>query len=173
MAEGVVAGEVASYVVPFRADTLQEFRALYEQQFGPLAAYCAGLVEDRAVGADLAQEAFTRLFSRWRHVQHPRAYVYLVATHLVHGHWRRRRDERVVLRDLHAATQTVVPATDPALRDAVERMPERLRTVLLLHYWADLPLAEIARIVHRPLGTVKQRLHEARRVLHDTLEADR
>lgn len=173
MTDGVVAGEVASYVVPFRGETLQEFRVLYEQQFGPLAAYCAGLVEDRAVGAELAQEAFTRLFARWRHVRHPRAYVYLVATNLVHGHWRRRRDERVALRDLHAATETVARIVDPALRDVVERLPERLRTVVLLHYWADLPLADIARLVHRPLGTVKQRLHEARRLLHDTLEADR
>jgi hypothetical protein len=34
--------------------------------------------------------------------------------------------------------------------------------VVLLRYWADLPVAEVARLVHRPQGTVKRRLHEAR-----------
>jgi RNA polymerase sigma-70 factor (ECF subfamily) len=39
---------------------------------------------------------------------------------------------------------------------------------VLLHYYADLPVEEVARLIHRPVGTVKRRLHEARRVLAAT-----
>lgn len=168
-AEAVLAGgarELAPAAAgPFRAETLREFQALYEEHFAGLAAYCAGLVEDPNAGSDIAQEAFTRLFARWRSVRHHRAYVYLVATNLVRAHWRTRRDERVVLRELGARDAGVAPPGDPSLRDLVERLPRNLRTVVLLHYYADLPVDEIARLIHRPAGTVKQRLHEARRRL--------
>ena len=159
--------------VPFRAETLRDFQALYEQHFAGLAAYCAGLVDDANAGSDIAQEAFTRLFARWRSVRHHRAYVYFVATNLVRHHWRTRRDERLVVRELGARGEHVQGGGDLSLRDLVERLPDRLRTVVLLHYYADLPVSEIARLVHRPVGTVKQRLHEARRRLQRAMEEDR
>ena len=128
---------VPSLAVPFRAETLAGFRVLYEEQFRGLASYCAGLVDDENAGVDIAQEAFTRLFARWRRVEHHRAYVYLVATNLVRLHWRRRRDERLALRELRHHAPAEARAADPSLRDLVERLPERLRTVTLLHYYAD------------------------------------
>lgn len=173
VATNAVAGVTPSLAVPFRAETLTGFHAVYAEHFAGLAAYCAALVEDGSAGADIAQEAFVTLFARWRAVEHPRAYVYLVATNLVRRHWRLRRDERLAVRALRDRPAEVAAATDLSLRDLVERLPERLRTVVLLHYYADVPVAEIARIIHRPLGTVKQRLHEARRRLHDELEAVR
>jgi RNA polymerase sigma-70 factor (ECF subfamily) len=47
----------------------------------------------------------------------------------------------------------------------------RLREVVLLHYYADLPVAEVAAAIHRPVGTVKRRLHEARALLTDAVAA--
>lgn len=176
MTEAVIAGGAGdlapSLAVPFRTETLAEFGALYEAHFVPLASYCANLVEDANAGTDLAQEAFTRLFARWRSVRHHRAYVYLVATNLVRHHWRTRRDERLVLRELSHG-DGIVRGADLSLRDLVERLPDKLRTVVLLHYYADLPITEIARLVHRPTGTVKQRLHEARRRLQRAMEDTR
>lgn len=162
-----------SLAVPFRGETLREFHALYEAQFAGLAGYCAGLVDDPNAGVDIAQEAFTRVFARWRSVRHHRAYVYFVATNLVRQHWRTRRDERLALRELTTRSDGVTRGADPSLRDLVERLPDRLRTVVLLHYYADLPVADIARLIHRPAGTVKQRLHEARGRLHDAMEESR
>jgi RNA polymerase sigma-70 factor (ECF subfamily) len=43
---------------------------------------------------------------------------------------------------------------------------------VLLHYYADLPLAEVARVMHRPLGSIKSRLSEARARLAQLLEED-
>jgi len=80
----------------------------------------------------------------------------------VRGEWRdrARRAEAWQRAAEQAATEYV--DDDHGLRDAVERLPDRLRVPMLLHYYADLPIAEVARLIHRPVGTVKQRLHEAR-----------
>ncbi len=51
----------------------------------------------------------------------------------------------------------------------MERLPGHLRDVVLLHYYADLPVEEVARALRRPVGTVKRRLSDARGILAVTL----
>jgi RNA polymerase sigma-70 factor (ECF subfamily) len=91
--------------------------------------------------------------------------VFYVATNLTTDHWRRSQRDRALTDALRHVTAQERPAHDPWLRDLVDRLPDRLRQVVLLHYYADLPVEEVAGLVHRPLGTVKRRLHEARALL--------
>jgi RNA polymerase sigma-70 factor (ECF subfamily) len=88
----------------------------------------------------------------------------LVATNLARSYWKDRARERLTASALGDRAQVAMPA-DLSVRDLVERLPERLRSAALLHYYADLPVEEVARLLHRPKGTIRQRLHEARRVL--------
>ena len=77
---------------------------------------------------------------------------------------RRARDEaldslpsgRDAARDADEANDVIA-----ALRD----LPVHLRVVIVLRYYADLSEREIATAIGRPAGTVKSRLHEARRLL--------
>jgi len=66
------------------------------------------------------------------------------------------------------------PGPDPAellvmrssaelVRKAVDALPETLRTTLILHYYEDYGVSAIAALMNVPVGTVKFRLHEARR----------
>ena len=61
--------------------------------------------------------------------------------------------------DRHDSFRDVV-ARDEALRAMTELTPDE-RTVLVLHFWADLTLVDVAARVGWPLGTVKSRLHRA------------
>ena len=143
---------------------------LYAEHFGPLSGYALSLTGDPQVAVDVAQEAFTRLLARWRSVRDPRAWLFYVATNLSRDHWRSTvRDRALLAASGRAAVLTAGPH-DPWLADLVQRLPMRLREVVLLHYYADLPLEEVARLTRRPLGTVKRRLHEARRALAEALE---
>ncbi len=53
---------------------------------------------------------------------------------------------------------------------ALRRLPIDLQLVLELHYWEELPLAEIAIVFEIPTGTVKSRLHRARTTLAEELQ---
>ena len=158
-------GESLPRLLGVRDSTVREFAALYDGEFGRLAGYLARLTGDVEAGREAAQEAFTRLFSRWRRVSEPRAFVYAVGTNLCRQSWRRAGRERTALASLARTTPEHQPPADPGVRDLVEQLPPRLREVVLLHYYADLPVAEVAAAVGRPLGTVKRRLHEARALL--------
>ncbi|MBR4612097.1 MAG: sigma-70 family RNA polymerase sigma factor [Kiritimatiellae bacterium] len=51
------------------------------------------------------------------------------------------------------------------LRDAIAEMPTEMRELLLLHYFMEIPIPKLAKILAVPAGTVKSRLHYARSVL--------
>jgi RNA polymerase sigma-70 factor (ECF subfamily) len=90
---------------------------------------------------------------------------------------RRRRDEtgQVRLIEMDAPT-TGDGQRGLALRDQVEQGLRRLapdqRVLLVLHFYLDLPEAEIAELVGIPVGTVKSRLHRASQQMRAALEAE-
>ncbi len=168
---GLVRGEVSGQLTAVPADT--RAGELWLAHYGPLAGWCLALVGDPEVAHDIAAESFARLLGRLVGVRNPRAYLYVTTTRLVADHWRARaRDsklgDRIVLQDRGSE------APDTAwLRDLVERLPERLREPVLLHYYADLPVADVAKALHRPVGTVKRLLAEGRASLLARIEDPR
>jgi RNA polymerase sigma-70 factor (ECF subfamily) len=155
------------------ADTTAEFAALYRSTFRELSGYCAALLRDDHVAGDIAQEAFVRLFSRWRSVDNPRGFLFVAATNLVRDEWRRRGRARSLFAALAPLVKEAAPAADvTALDDAILRLPHRERDALVLHLVADLPLAEVARLTSAPLGTVKRRVHDARKRLRNDWTED-
>ena len=57
------------------------------------------------------------------------------------------------------------PEQDNDLRLMLEALPEKQRVPLILHYLEGFSLEEIAQVVRVPVGTVKYRLHQARKAL--------
>ncbi|MDT7798671.1 MAG: hypothetical protein QOI78_2104 [Actinomycetota bacterium] len=151
----------------------EAFTHLYRTQFGPLSGYAGSLTGDPTVAVDIAQEAFTRLLAKWRSVRDPRAWLFFVATNLTRDHWRSVIRDRDVSERAGADLTRTTPAVDPWLRDLVERLPQRQRQAILLHYYADISVEEIGRLLRVPVGTVKRRLHDGRRRLAADLQGVR
>lgn len=149
-----------------------EFRAFYAEQYADVAGYCFALTADPALADELAQEAMVAVYVRWARLSTPRGYAFRVAQHLARNHWRRRNREYATWSEL--TTHAVGTGhLDGTIWDAVRRLPPAQRDVVFLHYLYDLPLADVATAIRRPLGTVKRRLHEARALLAKALEGTR
>jgi RNA polymerase sigma-70 factor (ECF subfamily) len=144
---------------------------LFTAHYARLAGWTANLVGDRELAHDIATESFTRLLARWTSVEDPRAYLYVIATNLVRDHWRKTERERRALSFFQDEQEklTVAPAPDPDVRDLVDRLPEKLRMPVLLHYYADLSVADVARQLRKPEGTIKRALFDARALLLEAL----
>jgi RNA polymerase sigma-70 factor (ECF subfamily) len=98
-----------------------------------------------------------------------------------------RRERRVSVREIDVermaadegpgsfATRSdveTIPETD-LIRRAFERLDPTVRSLLVLHYVEERPLAEIGRILGSPVGTIKWRLSNARQALYRALEVER
>lgn len=153
-------------------------RALWDAHYPALTAWLVTLVGDREVAHDLSSEAFVKVLTRWRTVREPKAFLYAVAANLAKDHWRREQRDRRLVDRVAEVTPTTTSPSDPWLRDLVERLPDKLRLPVLLHYYADLPVAEVAAALGKPEGTVKAHLVAGRAALlsaaHDAVkESDR
>jgi RNA polymerase sigma-70 factor (ECF subfamily) len=133
---------------------------------------------------DLAEDATQQaLVAIWRDLPQLRdlarfdAWSYRILVRACYTEGRRTRHWTPNLR--------VLPADEPAdfgefdtvmHRDQLERAIRRLsvdhRTVLVLHYYADVPLDRVAQILEIPIGTVSSRLHHAMRAMRAALDAD-
>ena len=143
-----------------------EFAAFYTEHQPRLVRYCHRLVRDEHAAFDLAQEAFARLFTRWVKVREPGAYLFHVATNLARADHRRRLREG----SAYAVAAPFETSRDVDVRLTVERLPRRYRDLVLLYYFADLPVADVARVLRRPNGTVMRQLSEARALLATDLK---
>jgi RNA polymerase sigma factor (sigma-70 family) len=110
---------------------------------------------------DVVQEAFCRLYDvrRQREVANPAAYLNRIVVNEVRS--RGRRKILIDRRILHLATaapadeRIVLTESVQGLLRALDRLAPRQREALVLRYWLDLPLAEIADAMQVRVGTVK------------------
>lgn len=100
-------------------------------------------------------------------------WIFRIARATVMSHLRRRYAEPVVLEDWDAEDSSIEePLRWADLERAVDRLAEPEREAIVLFYLDELSLADVAAVLDVPVGTVKSRLHRARRQLRMLLEAD-
>lgn len=80
-----------------------------------------------------------------------------------------RRRRRVIPSDRMEMYAGVTPPPDLSLRDALSRLPDKLRTPLLLHYMEGFSVEETARVLCVPGTTVRSRMYRAREALRAEL----
>ena len=120
---------------------------------------------------DLLQETWVRIArsaKSFDSARRFRSWIFGIATNLARDLFRRRTTKERALRTLAMSAPTA-PAADSAdrgeLRARIAKLPENMRTVLLLRYFEGMNEAEMADVLEIPRGTVKSRLHAALREL--------
>ncbi len=145
----------------------KQFEAFVTASTGLLFRTGYLMTGDAADAEDLVQETFLRVARRWRRVgamEYPVAYARRVLVSLVIDSARRRARHQAELASL---TPVAEPADEDSIRAlrgvedlaelqwALGQLSVRVRAVLVLRYWADLPVAEVADLLGCSEGTVK------------------
>lgn len=131
------------------------------------------ILGSRGDAEDVAQEALTRAFVRWRRVRgHAEPWVARVAANLAIDHVRRDRRRPTVPDDGRAdateATTGASPVDRVELVRTLRELPARQRDVVVLRYLADLSEAATAAELGTSIGTVKQHAHRGLAALRAT-----
>lgn len=159
-----------------------EFDDFYLGSLRRVTAHVYAMVGDWDEAQECAQEAFARAWSHratLERTRHPEAWVRTTAHRLAVSRWRktllrRRAPDRATTP--HAtgllATTTSPDGDHVDLVRALHQLPHEQRRALVLHYLADLPVADIAVETGAPIGTVKARLSRGRAALAALLAED-
>jgi RNA polymerase sigma-70 factor (sigma-E family) len=153
-----------------------EFRSFYLAQAGQIRQLALFLTGDVGAADDLAQESLLRAYRHWHRIKRddPAPYVRRIVVNLHRNRIRRAIVERRHRPSAPEPTGEHTPEVDEALRvaRALRRLSPVRRAAVVLRYYEDLPEAEIARVLDRPIGTIKSDLHRALRQLKPLLEDD-
>ena len=140
-----------------------------------LAVLLVGSVE---LAEEVVQDAFAVVDQRWDQLERPGGYLRATVVNGCRALLRRRRLEERHGRDEQVRTERVgEPLQDglarmAELRDALDRLDERQRVVVVLRYFVDLPDSEIATIVGCRPSTVRSTVRRALTVLRHELSVE-
>ena len=148
----------------------------------PLYIYVFELVHDEQASLDIVQETFinaARYVGGLREDGKFGSWLFGIAHQKCIQHWRKRRPEQVSLAeedgefadaDAGPREMLIRKEQEEEFVNAIAQLPVPQRAVLLLHCVEDFSLEEIAGITGTPIGTVKSRLHYAKKALRGLLK---
>ncbi|MFW5933453.1 MAG: RNA polymerase sigma factor [Actinomycetota bacterium] len=154
-----------------------EFTAFCEAEHprlvGALTLWCGS----REVAEEVVQDAFARAYRDWSRVRgldRPGAWVRRVAFNLATSRFRRWQAERRANRRHSGRPGQVVEPVDTVwavtVREALGQLSAPQRTVLVLRYYLDLPVCEVAAITGRSESAVTSLTARALEALRDHVE---
>ena len=159
--------------VDARADLL---RALHDAHALALHRYVSRLTGDSALADDVVQETLLRAWRLPRvldDADSARAWLFTVARHLVIDEWRSARNRHEISTDElpeRLTTDATAALLDAWLvADALDGLSSDHRAVVVCAYYRGQTVAETARSLDIPEGTVKSRLHYALRAMRLSL----
>jgi len=167
-----------------RHGDLDAFEELMHARIDAIYRLSYAIVGDEADARDATQETFIAAWRRIRELRDPdrfEAWLQRIAVNSARMALRargRRRVREIPSGDVAALATTADGAarsirSDPDLLGAaLDVLSTDQRTILVLHHLEGHGVTELAEILTVPVGTVKSRLHTARRALQDALAAE-
>ncbi|HEX6150459.1 RNA polymerase sigma factor [Nocardioides sp.] len=140
-----------------------EFEWIFRSTYRSVLRTTYLVLHDRGRAEEVTQDAFLRLYERWRGVaaiEHPEAWVRRVAVRAAVRSAQRTRLRTAPPPDEDQATWDEIPDVD--LARAVASLAPQQRAAVALHYLDDLKVDDVARHLGVSTSTVKQHLFRAR-----------
>ncbi len=143
-------------------------RAFVASDYSRVVAAVAAATRSDDGAEDAVQDALIKALDADPLPENLRAWVTVVAVNRRRDLQRRASAERRAIGRLDApapSDPTAGLAEHTALREAVDALPERQRQIVLMHYYLDSSVADIASALGVAPGTVKTQLHRGRAAL--------
>ncbi|MCZ8521828.1 MULTISPECIES: sigma-70 family RNA polymerase sigma factor [Paenibacillus] len=148
------------------------FYSLVSDQKEQLYRIAYAYLRSEPEALEAIQEVTCRAYLKLPRLREPKYFATWLTRILIHYCIDERKRRRRVLPVPHTREEAAAAdAPDDRIRmeQAVERLKPKLRHVIVLKYYQDMTLSEIASLLERPEGTVKSWLHQALKELRRTV----
>ncbi|MDR0411634.1 MAG: RNA polymerase sigma factor [Treponema sp.] len=159
-----------------------EFRRLYDTVFPILYRVAFRIANNEEVAEDLCQDAFSRLFEKnmnFPSVDDAKYWLIRVVKNAALNYVKRKEREKKAYQkafreDMRimetGETEVIKKETKADVQEALKKLPENLRMVLILKEYAEMNYKEIGRTLGISEGNVKVRVFRARERLSSLLQ---
>lgn len=155
------------------------FDLFVQKYYKEILTYCVYHCTDKGYAEDITQETFMRFFAKLS-VYHFRGktknYLYTIAGNLCKDYLRKIKEtslEEVIGREAENAEDHAEDSVNRYVIEwAIKQLPDNLKEVIILYYFQELKMIEIANILQISLPLVKYRLKQAKVKLEDLLREE-
>ena len=169
-----------------RMETMNNVEKIITEYGTDIYSFCVYITGDKDAADDLYQQTFLTVIEKddLDPERNPKSYLLSIAVNLWKNQrrkylWRRQKvnvvcfgeEEIETVQDPSRSVEDSVlrAAEAEELRKQVQKLPDKMRVVILMHFMEDLSIEEIAEVLKIPEGTVKSRIHQAKRKLKEGL----
>ena len=149
-------------------DARRYLEQLYREHGNRLWWALVAFSGDREIASDAESEAFAQALRRGGAIRDPLAWVWRAAFRIAAGELKRRGNVAAPLMD----STYELPEPAAHVTEALRQLPAQQRAAVVLHYYADKPIREIAELLGTSSSTVAVHLHRGRNRLRDLLGDD-
>ncbi len=145
---------------------------IYRDERDSLVRLAYLVTGSRVVAEDLVQDTFIRVMARLEATDSPGPYLRRSVLNACYSwHRRSRREVHVAADEDRGASQRREKEAQPVeMWDALSRLSQRQRTILVMRYYLDMTEADVAATLGCRIGTVKSTSHRALKDLKRMLE---
>ncbi len=158
-------------------DPAERLTELVNEYQTALRRMCFFLLHDASAAEDAVQETFLKAYKAlpaWREDCSAKSWLMRIALNtrrdMSRSAWHRHTNKRITPEELPIAAEDTVNEEALALREAIGKLPRKLQEPVLLYYYQDMNLREVADALHTVPSTVSKRLAQARKLLRLDLE---
>lgn len=156
------------------------FDLFVQKYYKEILTYCGYHCMDKAYAEDITQETFVRFFtnlSKYRYKGKTKNYLYTIAGNLCKDYFKKIKETPVKESELSSKIESATHPMEDVLNKltvecALKQLPDELREIVILHYFQELKLTEIADILQISLSLVKYRLKQAKKQLEKLLRKE-
>lgn len=161
----------------------EQFSQIYDQYIEKIYRFVYLKVNSQEIAEDLTSKVFLRGWEAYQNqgdsIKNPRAFLYQIARNAVVDYYREKARTKTISAD--SSPQLADPKTGPhdrailsadisIVKTAIQKLKKDYQDIIIWHYLDDMPIADIAKNLNKPTGTVRVMLHRGLKDLKDIIK---
>ena len=160
------------YKIAIMEHIREQFSQIYDQYIEKIYRFVYLKVNSQEIAEDITSNVFTKGWESFQKqesdIKNPGAFLYQIAMNSVVDYYRQKGRTNIVSIDsipqiadlgISAHDKAIFNADVNAVKESIYKLKKDYQDILIWHYLEDMPVAEIAKIMDKPQGTIRVMLH--------------
>ncbi len=160
----------------------EQFSNIYDQYIEKIYRFVYLKVDSREIAEDLTSKVFLKgweAYKSQKDIINPGAFLYKIANNMVIDHYREKGRTKIISAEnvLYAVDPRTTPqdmailSSDVSIvKTAIQKLKKDYQDVIIWHYLDDVPIADVAKIMDKPEGTIRVMLHRGLKELKEIVQ---
>lgn len=163
-------------------DIKEQFSNIYDHYIEKIYRFVYLKVDSQEIAEDLTSKVFLKgweAYKNQKEILNPGAFLYKIASNAVVDYYREKGRTKIVsaenvsyVADLKASPQDIAMLSSDVniVKSAIQKLKKDYQDIIVWHYLDDMPIAEVAKVMNKPEGTIRVMLYRGLKKLKGIIQ---